>query len=212
MEQSNSIVQFGLYVVVAIVVYAAAVQLAFWQMPRRRHWGPGVVVSLSGALVGVLIVGALWPQTPMFGVLFGAALGALGFVFAAVKVGTPASVVLSVNCDVDTELEKALHDGGDKPPFVWPYHLAIEKQGSVIWELCGKPGTTVVIEFPEDNTPFGCDASGKPRTRFEGQVPGRIVAAPTTTPGRGEYTVKMIAPDGAASVGDPSWDLPRRWA
>ena len=208
--ETSGVVRLLSYLAVAVVVYGAAVQLLFWRIPRRRHWVPGIVVALAGALTATALVLRLWPTTPLFGELVAAALGSLGFVFAAVKVGTPASVVLTIDTAIDSgHLEEFAREGFEAP-FVWPYFLAVEKYGSVIWELQGVAGTEVVVEFPKDETPFGTDRNGEPRFRFEGTVPGRIVASPTLRAGTGSYTIKKTTPEGAEVLGDPGWGIPRR--
>lgn len=208
--ETSGVVRLLAYLAVAVVVYGAAVQLLFWRIPRRRHWVPGLVVAFAGALTAVALVSRLWPTTPLLGELVAAGLGALGFVFAAVKVGTPGSVVLTIDTAIDSgHLEEFAREGFEAP-FVWPYFLAVEKYGSVIWELRGVDGTEVVVEFPKDETPFGVDRDGEPRFRFEGTVPGRIVASPTLRAGTGSYTIKKTTPEGAEVLGDPGWGIPRR--
>jgi hypothetical protein len=81
----------------------------------------------------------------------------------------------------------------------------------VVFDLVGKPGTVVTVEFPPDNTPFGNDRGGKPRTTFTGTVPGRINASPTIVPSRGKFLIRKKDPDtGEVIVNDPTWDTPRR--
>jgi hypothetical protein len=207
----NFLSSLVVHLVVAIVVYALAVQLAFWQIPRRKHALPGTLVAFLGSIVG-------WELFARFagGVsteLLGSALGALAFVFAAVKVGTPASVVLTVDTEGASGSERErreLRREGFHAPFVWPPHFSVEKYGTVVFELVGKTGTEVEIEFP-DNTPFGSDGEGKPRRVFAARVPARINASPVLVPGRGKYVVRKKDPDtGETIVNDPTWDTPRR--
>jgi hypothetical protein len=142
--------------------------------------------------------------------LLGSALGSLAFVFAAVKAGTPASVVLTVDTEGVPEADDGLSREGFRAPFVWPPHFNVEKYGSVVFELVGKPGTEVEIEFPA-NTPFGKDRNGRARRVFTGKVPDRINASPVLVPGRGKYVVRKKDPvTGETMVNDPTWDTPRR--
>jgi len=210
--ETNQAMHFGSLLVIALIVYGVAAQLLFWRVPRHRHFVPGLVVSASGALVASLVVAQFWPETPLFGHLFAGALGSLGFVFAAVKVGTPASVTITIDTAIDSGHLDAFRAEGYEPPFAWPYHFAVEKYGTVIWELRGAEGTKVEIEFPADNSPFGNDRNGKPRSVFKGVVPGRIIASPTIRPSAGSYVIKKTTPEGAEVLGDPSWSIPRRKA
>jgi hypothetical protein len=207
--ERNLLVTLILYLVVAFAVYSLAVQVFFWQLPRRKHVVPGTLVAFFGAIVGAGLFARLPVGAPL--VLVGAALGALGFIFVAVKTGTPGSVVLTVDTEgVSGETDKLAAEGF-QVPFVWPYHFSVEKYGTVIFELLGKPGTEVTIEFPPNNTPFGKDRGGKPRATFTGTVPGRIIASPTISPGRGKYTIRKKDPDtGEVIVNDPTWGTPWR--
>ncbi len=195
--------------VIAFVVYMLAVQLLFWQVPRRKHVLLGTLVAFIGTLLGRGLFGGFGGGAPIE--VLGAALGALTLVFIAVKVGTPGSVVLTIDTDgVSTQADELAREGF-AAPFVWPYHFNVEKYGSVVFDLVGKPGTVVTVEFPPDNTPFGKDREGKPRTTFTGTVPGRINASPTIVPSRGKYLIRKKDPDtGEVTVHDPSWDTPRR--
>jgi hypothetical protein len=196
------------HLVVAIVVYLLAVQLAFWQIPRRKHVFPGALVAFLGSIVGWELFARV--AGGMASELVGSAIGALAFVFAAVKVGTPASVVLTVDTEGLSGEEAELRRQGFRAPYVWPPHFSVEKYGSVSFELVGKPGVQVEIEFPE-NTPFGVDRDGRPRRIFTGTVPGRIDCSPVRVPGRGKYLVRKKDPDtGETIVNDPTWDTPRR--
>ncbi len=196
------------HLVVAVVVYALAVQLAYWQIPRRKHLCPGILISFLGSIVGWELFARL--SGAMAVELLGAALGALAFVFAAVKVGTPASVVITVDTDDRSRLDEKLQSEGFRAPFVWPPHFNVEKYGSVVFELVGTVGTEVEIEFPE-NTPFGEDPKGQRRRIFAGKVPDRINASPVIVPGRGKYVVRKKDPaTGETIVNDPTWDTPRR--
>lgn len=193
--------------IVAVVVYALAVRLAYWRIPRSRHWGPGTLVAWLGALFGTLVFGPLG----MGPGLLGAVLGALAFVFSAVKVGTPASVVLTVDTEGVSGDVKELEAAGQRAPFVWPYHFSVEKYGHVSFELVGEPGTEVTLDFPPETTPFGRDRAGEPRTRFDGVVPGTISASPVVRPGQGKFTVTKRNPKtGETVVNDPTWSVPRR--
>lgn len=193
--------------IIAVVVYGLAVQLAFWRIPRRSHWVPGTLVSFFGAALGGIVLAPLG----VAGAFSGAALGALGLVFAAVKVGTPGSVVLTVNTDGVSGEKADLDAEGFRAPFVWPYHFAVEKFGHVSFELVGKPGIEVTLSFPPDNTPFGRDPEGKPRCTFTGTVPGTINASPVTTPSTGKYMITKRDPKtGETVVNDPTWNIPRR--
>ncbi|MGH9334309.1 MAG: hypothetical protein ACRD21_11230, partial [Vicinamibacteria bacterium] len=181
-----------------------------WQVPRRKHVFLGTLIAFVGAVIGA----GLFARVPGGGFaveVLGAALGALALVFAAVKVGTPGSVVLTIETDGVTGHAGEFAREGFAAPFVWPYHFNVEKYGTVVFELTGKPGTEVTIEFPPDNTPFGTDPEGKPRSSFAGVVPGRINASPTVKPSRGKYLIRKKDPDtGTIVVNDPTWDLPRR--
>lgn len=193
--------------IVAVVVYALAVRLAFWRIPRARHWGPGVLVAFFGAVVGGALLGPLGNA----GEVLGAVLGALGLVFVAVKTGTPASVVLTVDCEGVSGDVGELERSGQKAPFIWPYHFSVEKLGHVSFELVGEPGTEVTLSFPPESTPFGRDREGKPRATFTGTVPGTINASPVVRPGQGKFTVTKRNPKtGETVVNDPSWSIPRR--
>jgi hypothetical protein len=207
--ERNLLVTLVLDLVVAFAVYSLAVQLFYWQLPRRKHVAPGTILAFLGAIVGSGLF-ARFPGGPVM-TLVGAALGALALIFAAVKTGTPGSVVLTVDTEgVSGDTDKIAAEGF-QIPFVWPSHFSVEKFGTVIFELIGKPGTEVTVEFPADNTPFGTDRGGKPRTTFTGTVPGRIIASPTVSPGRGKYTVRKKDPaTGEVIVNDPSWGTPWR--
>ncbi len=194
--------------VVALVVYLVAVQALFWQVPRRKHVGVGTLVAFIGTLIGrgffAGFGGGFWIG------LIGAALGALALIYVAVKIGTPGSVLLTIDTD-DVTGDPGLAKQGIRAPFVWPYHFNVEKLGSVVFELVGKAGMEVTVEFPEDNTPFGKDKGGKPRASFAGTVPGRINASPVLVPSRGKYRIRMRDPKtGVEVVHDPTWDTPRR--
>lgn len=191
---------------IALAVYALAVRFAYWRVPRSRHWGPGTVLSFLGALFGTSV---LAPAGVGASVL-GAVLGALGSIFAAVKIGTPASVVLTVDCEGISGDAKAAA-AGQRAPFVWPGHFSVEKLGHVSFALVGEPGTEVTLEFPPETTPFGRDRDGEPRCRFEGVVPGRIDASPVVRPGQGKFTVTKRSPKtGETAVNDRTWSVPRR--
>ncbi len=207
--ERNLLVPVALDLIIAFVVYLLALQLLFWQVPRRRHVVLGVLVAFVGALLGRGLFERFAGGASLESL--GAALGALTLVFIAVKVGTPGSVVLTIDTDGVTGHAQELARQGFAPPFVWPYHFNVEKYGSVVFDLVGKPGTIVTVEFPPDNTPFGKDREGKPRSSFTGTVPGRINASPTLVPSRGKYLIRKKDPDtGEVIVNDPSWDTPRR--
>jgi hypothetical protein len=194
-------------VLVAAIVYALAVRFAYWRIPRSRHWGPGTLVAFLGAVFGTMVSAPLG----MGASVLGTALGALAFVFSAVKVGTPASVVLTVDCEGVSGDVKELEATGQRAPFVWPYHFSVEKYGHVSFELVGEPGTEVTLEFPTETTPFGRDREGKPRSRFQGVVPGTIQAAPVVRPSQGKFTVTKRNPKtGETVVNDPTWSVPKR--
>lgn len=202
-----AVVAFDL--VVACVIYVLAVQLLFWQMPRRRHVFLGTLVAFIGALLGRGLFSGFGGGFLLE--VVGAALGALALIFVSVKVGTPGSVVLTIDTEGLSGHTDELSREGFAAPFVWPYHFNVEKYGSVVFDLVGKPGTIVTVEFPPDNTPFGMDREGKPRAIFTGTVPGRINASPTLVPSRGKYLIRKKDPDtGETIVNDPSWDTPRR--
>jgi hypothetical protein len=196
-------------VILAIGVYLFSVHVLFWQVPRRHHIFLGALVAFAGTLFGRGLferVGAGETLEPL-----GAALGALALVFIAVKIGTPGSVVLTIDTDGVSGHAQELAREGFAAPFVWPYHFNVEKYGTVVFDLVGKPGTVVTVEFPQDNTPFGKDKEGKPRARFTGTVPGRINASPALMPSRGKYLIHKKDPDtGEVVVNDPTWDIPRR--
>lgn len=199
----------GLDLVVAFVVYILAVRLLFWQVPRRHHVFLGTLVAFLGTLLGRGLVERFGGAAPIE--IAGAALGALALVFVAVKVGTPGSVVLTIDTDDPSGHASELAREGFAAPFVWPYHFNVEKYGSVVFDLMGKAGTVVTVEFPPDNTPFGKDREGKPRTTFTGTVPGRIIASPTLVPSRGKYRIQKKDPaTGAVVVNDPTWDVPTK--
>ncbi len=207
--ERNLLVPVALDLIIAFVVYLLAVQLLFWQFPRRHHMGLGGLVAFVGTILGRGLFERFGGGASLESL--GAALGALALVFIAVKVGTPGSVVLTIDTDGVTGHAQELAREGFATPFVWPYHFNIEKYGSVVFDLVGKPGTIVTVEFPPDNTPFGKDREGKPRSSFTGTVPGRINASPTLVPSRGKYLIRKKDPDtGEVVVNDPSWDTPRR--
>jgi hypothetical protein len=207
--EKNLLAAVALDLAVGFVVYVLAVRALFWQMPRRRHVGLGTLVAFLGAVSGRGLFAGFGGGAPIE--MLGAALGALALVFIAVKLGTPGSVVLTIDTEGVVGQGDALSRQGFAAPFVWPYHFNVEKYGSVIFDLVGKPGTIVTVEFPPDNTPFGKDREGKPRASFTGTVPGRINASPTVTPSRGKYVIRMKDPDtGKEVVNDPTWDTPRR--
>lgn len=199
----------ALDLVVAFMVYILAVQLLFWQLPRRQHVFLGTLVAFLGALLGRGFVAGFGGGAPLE--VLGAASGALALVFVAVKVGTPGSVLLTIETEGLSGQVNELSREGFAAPFVWPYHFNVEKYGSVVFDLVGKPGTVVTVEFPPHITPFGKDREGKPRCSFTGTVPGRINASPTITPSRGKYRILKKDPDtGEVVVNDPTWDVPRR--
>jgi hypothetical protein len=207
--ERSLLVPVALDLVIGFVVYLLAVQLFFWQVPRRRHMGVGILIAFAGTLLGRGLFERLGTGAAIEPL--GAALGALALVFLAVKVGTPGSVVLTIDTDGVTGHAQELAREGFAAPFVWPHHFNVEKYGSVVFDLVGKPGTLVTVEFPADNTPFGKDKEGRPRTSFSGTVPGRINASPVLVPSRGKYLIRKKDPDtGEVIVNDPSWDTPRR--
>jgi hypothetical protein len=125
--------------------------------------------------------------------------------------GTPGSVVLTIDTEGVSGHGTELAREGFAAPFVWPYHFNVEKYGSVVFDLVGKPGTVVTVEFPPEKTPFGNDRNGKPRATFTETVPGRINASPTILSGRGKYLIRMQDPTTrAVTVNDPTWDVPRK--
>lgn len=207
--EKNYLAVVVLDLVIAIVVYMLAVQLLFWQVPRRKHVFLGTLVAFIGTLLGRGLFAGFGGGAAIE--VLGAALGALVLVFVAVKVGTPGSVVLTIDTEGVSGHADELAQEGFAAPFVWPYHFNVEKYGSVVFDLVGKAGTVVTVEFPPDNTPFGKDRDGKPRTTFSGTVPGRINASPTIVPSRGKFLLRKKDPDtGEVIVNDPTWDIPRR--
>jgi hypothetical protein len=207
--ERNYLALVAIDLVIAFGVYILAVHLLFWQVPRRKHVSLGTLVAFVGTLLGRGLFAGFGGGAPLE--TLGAALGALTLVFVAVKVGTPASVVLTIDVDGVSGHANELAREGFAAPFVWPHHFNVEKFGSVVFELVGKPGTIVTVEFPPDNTPFGKDREGKPRTTFTGTVPGRINASPVIAPSRGKYLIRKKDPDtGEVIVNDPTWDTPRR--
>jgi len=207
--ERNYLAVVALDLVVAFVIYILAVHLLFWQLPRRQHVFLGTLVAFIGALLGRGLFAGFGGGGPLE--VLGAALGALALVFIAVKVGTPGSVVLTIDTEGLSGHAEELSREGFAAPFVWPYHFNVEKYGSVVFELVGKPGTIVTVEFPPDSTPFGKDREGKPRSSFTGTVPGRINASPTVSPSRGKYVIRKKDPvTGEVIVNDPTWDVPRR--
>jgi len=195
--------------VIAVVVYRVAVELLFWQMPRRKHVVLGTLVAFIGTLLGRSLFGGFSGGAPVE--YLGGVLGAFALVFIAVKVGTPGSVVLTIDTEGVSGHADELAREGFAAPFVWPYHFNVEKYGSVIFDLIGKPGTIVTVEFPPDKTPFGKDREGKPRASFSGTVPGRINASPVVVPSRGRYLITKKDPGTKQEIAnDPSWDTPRR--
>jgi hypothetical protein len=207
--ERNYLTVVALDLVIAYVIYNIAVQLLFWQVPRRKHVFLGTLVAFIGALLGRGLFAGFGGGAPLE--FLGAALGALALVFIAVKVGTPASVVLTIDTEGVSGHADELAREGFAAPFVWPYHFNVEKYGSVVFDLVGKPGTIVTVEFPPDNTPFGKDRDGKPRTSFTGTVPGQINASPAIVPSRGRYLIRTKGPNTDEVIeNDPTWDVPRR--
>jgi hypothetical protein len=207
--ERSLLVPVALDLILAFVVYLLAVQLFFWQVPRRHHVFLGGLIAFVGALLGRALFERLGTGTAVEPL--GAALGALALVFIAVKIGTPGSVVLTIDTDGVSGHAQELAREGFAAPFVWPNHFNVEKYGSVVFDLVGKPGTLVTIEFPPDNSPFGKDKEGRPRASFSGTVPGRINASPVLVPSRGKYLIRKKDPDtGEVIVNDPTWDIPRR--
>ena len=207
--ERNLLFPLAIDLFLAVVVYQFSVHVLFWQVPRRRHVFLGSLVAFAGTPFGRGLFerfGAGESLEPV-----GSVLGALALVFIAVKIGTPGSVVLTIDTEGVSGHAQELSREGFAPPFVWPNHFNVEKYGSVVFDLVGKPGTVVTVEFPQDNTPFGKDKEGRPRSTFTGTVPGRINASPVLVPSRGKYLIRKKDPDtGEEIVNDPSWDTPRR--
>jgi hypothetical protein len=207
--ERNQLTVVVLDLAIAYAVYLVAVHVLFWQVPRRHHVFLGGLVAFAGTVLGRDLFAGFGGGAPID--LLGSVLGAVALVFIAVKVGTPASVVLTIDTEGVAGPAEELSRQGFAAPFVWPYHFNVEKYGSVVFDLVGKPGTLVTLEFPPDNTPFGRDREGKPRTSFSGTVPGRINASPVLVPSRGKYLIRKKDPDtGEVVVNDPTWDTPRR--
>jgi hypothetical protein len=206
--EKNLLAAVALDLAVGFVVYVLAVQLCSGSCPGASIAVPGTLVSFSAPLSEKASspdsAGACRSRS------WGGAR-ALAF-FIAVKVGTPGSVVLTIDTDgVSGHADELAREGFLRLRSSGRTYFNVEKYGGVVFELLGKPGTVVTVEFPPDNTPFGKDREGKPRTTFTGTVPGRINASPALVPSRGKFLIRKKDPDtGEVIVNDPTWDLPRR--
>jgi hypothetical protein len=151
-----------------------------------------------------------------------AAIGAFGFLLAAVKSGTPTHVGILVNADsvsahskdgvADVERGRrvagrmfdlgSFFDRGfvDRNFGVWPEHFEISQEGSIAWYIRGKPGTKATIRFDRGFDPFS-EPNGEPSV-YEAVVPaagpGIAVAGPVVSPGRGAYSIEIETPGQAA--------------
>jgi hypothetical protein len=207
--ESNFLLNLAIDIGIALGSYLFAVHVLYWQMPRRKHVLLGTLVAFAGTMLGRALFAGFDGGAPLEGL--GAVVGAFALTFIAVKLGTPGSVVLTIDTEGVSGHGTELAREGFAAPFVWPYHFNVEKYGSVVFDLVGKPGTVVTVEFPPEKTPFGNDRNGKPRATFTETVPGRINASPTILSGRGKYLIRMEDPTTrAVTVNDPTWDVPRK--
>ena len=161
----------------------------YWNVPRYDPLWPSLLVSLAGCALAGWAVTRVTNRVGIsrFGLLFVSGfLGAVLFLYAAVKIGTPGHASVVVVCDglgVATpssspdadELEKWMERRGleyepsPPPATAWPKHFFVSQEGSVSWLLYGKPGTKVTVKFDRGYDPFSVDPSRQ--SEFHGFIP-----------------------------------------
>lgn len=214
----------------ALVLYALATRLHVLQglhdsLPRflqlcwgvRRRPVVDLILALGSGYVGFRIslfasLEDTWTQ-----VLFAAVACLLGLYLASLFT-TPRTAVAVINFpppggggSAEEKRFARRYDSSPTYPLVWPYVLAAQPGGSVIWRLNvlggGGGGTRykAVIRFPGKHQPFGPE-----RTVFEADVPGVIAAGPVVQNGCGGYVIEVRDENGRpVTIADPVLDVPR---